>query len=256
MLDREGFRPNVGIILLNAHNEVWWGKRVREHSWQFPQGGIKYGETPEQAMYRELEEEIGLRQEHVKIVGRTRDWLRYEVPDHFIKREIRGHYRGQKQIWFLLRMCARDNDVNLRLTDHPEFDAWRWHDYWVPLDVVIEFKREVYQRALQELSRFLTWPAHGNSQHRHTSRYLRQPHAPRAVTAPAPCAEGVPASAAAQPGAQPEALQQQAGGPAGRGQPRPPRQAPATPVTIAPAAPAALAPAVQEEAADVVKAGG
>jgi putative (di)nucleoside polyphosphate hydrolase len=176
MLDREGFRPNVGIILLNANNEVWWGKRVREHSWQFPQGGIKYGETPEQAMYRELEEEIGLRQEHVKIVGRTRDWLRYEVPDHFIKREIRGHYRGQKQIWFLLRMVARDNDVNLRLTDHPEFDAWRWHDYWVPLDVVIEFKRDVYQRALQELSRFLTWPANGQGERRHTSRYLRQPH--------------------------------------------------------------------------------
>ena len=176
MLDREGFRPNVGIILLNAQNEVWWGKRVREHSWQFPQGGIKYGETPEQAMYRELEEEIGLRAEHVKIVGRTRDWLRYEVPDHFIKREIRGHYRGQKQIWFLLRMCARDNDVNLRLTDHPEFDAWRWHEYWVPLDVVIEFKRDVYQRALQELSRFLTWPANGQER-RHGSRYLRQPRA-------------------------------------------------------------------------------
>jgi putative (di)nucleoside polyphosphate hydrolase len=175
MLDREGFRPNVGIILLNANNEVWWGKRVREHSWQFPQGGIKYGETPEQAMYRELEEEIGLRQEHVKIVGRTRDWLRYEVPDHFIKREVRGHYRGQKQIWFLLRMVARDNDVNLRLTDHPEFDAWRWHDYWVPLDVVIEFKRDVYQRALQELSRFLTWPG-GQGERRHSSRYLRQPH--------------------------------------------------------------------------------
>jgi putative (di)nucleoside polyphosphate hydrolase len=174
MLDREGFRPNVGIILLNANNEVWWGKRVREHSWQFPQGGIKYGETPEQAMYRELEEEIGLRQEQVKIVGRTRDWLRYEVPDHFIKREVRGHYRGQKQIWFLLRMVARDNDVNLRLTDHPEFDAWRWHDYWVPLDVVIEFKRDVYQRALQELSRFITWPANGDR--RHSSRYLRQPH--------------------------------------------------------------------------------
>lgn len=176
MLDREGFRPNVGIILLNANNEVWWGKRVREHSWQFPQGGIKYGETPEQAMYRELEEEIGLRQEHVKIVGRTRDWLRYEVPDHFIKREVRGHYRGQKQIWFLLRMVARDNDVNLRLTDHPEFDAWRWHDYWVPLDVVIEFKRDVYQRALQELSRFLTWPSSGQGERRHGSRYLRQPH--------------------------------------------------------------------------------
>ncbi len=158
MLDREGFRPNVGIILLNSHNEVWWGKRVREHSWQFPQGGIKYGETPEQAMFRELEEEIGLRAQHVKIVGRTRDWLRYEVPDRFIKRDIRGHYRGQKQIWFLLRMVGRDCDVNLRLTAHPEFDAWRWHAYWVPLDVVIEFKRDVYQRALQELSRFLTRP--------------------------------------------------------------------------------------------------
>ena len=90
MLDREGFRPNVGIILLNTQNEVWWGKRVREHSWQFPQGGIKFGETPEQAMYRELEEEVGLKSNHVKIIGRTRDWLRYEVPDHFIKREIRG----------------------------------------------------------------------------------------------------------------------------------------------------------------------
>lgn len=155
MLDREGFRPNVGIILLNAQNEVWWGKRVREHSWQFPQGGIKHGETPEQAMFRELEEEIGLKAEHVKIIGRTRDWLRYEVPDKFIKREVRGHYRGQKQIWFLLRMIGRDCDICLRATDHPEFDAWRWNEYWVPLDAVIEFKRDVYQLALTELSRFL-----------------------------------------------------------------------------------------------------
>jgi putative (di)nucleoside polyphosphate hydrolase len=155
MLDREGFRPNVGIILLNAHNEVFWGKRLREHSWQFPQGGIKYGETPLQAMYRELHEETGLRPEHVKIIGRTRDWLRYEVPDKFIKREVRGHYRGQKQIWFLLRMVGRDCDICLRATDHPEFDAWRWNEYWVPLDAVIEFKRDVYQLALTELSRFL-----------------------------------------------------------------------------------------------------
>ncbi len=159
MLDREGFRPNVGIILLNAHNEVFWGKRLREHSWQFPQGGIKYGETPLQAMYRELHEETGLRPEHVKIIGRTRDWLRYEVPDKFIKREVRGHYRGQKQIWFLLRMVGRDCDICLRATDHPEFDAWRWNEYWVPLDAVIEFKRDVYQLALTELSRFLRRPA-------------------------------------------------------------------------------------------------
>ncbi|SDV49562.1 putative (di)nucleoside polyphosphate hydrolase [Chitinasiproducens palmae] len=155
MLDREGFRPNVGIILLNSRNEVFWGKRLREHSWQFPQGGIKYGETPLQAMFRELHEEVGLRPEHVKVMGRTRDWLRYEVPDRFIRREVRGHYRGQKQIWFLLRLVGRDCDISLRATDHPEFDAWRWSQYWVPLDAVIEFKRDVYQLALSELARFV-----------------------------------------------------------------------------------------------------
>jgi putative (di)nucleoside polyphosphate hydrolase len=154
MLDREGYRPNVGIILVNGKNEVFWGKRIREHSWQFPQGGIKHGESPEQAMYRELQEEIGLRQEHVRILGRTRDWLRYEVPKQWIRREWRNTYRGQKQIWFMLRLTGRDTDVSLRASDHPEFDAWRWSDYWVPLDAVIEFKRGVYQKALIELSRF------------------------------------------------------------------------------------------------------
>lgn len=155
MLDREGFRPNVGIILVNARNEVFWGKRIREHSWQFPQGGIKHGESPEQAMYRELFEEVGLRPEHVKILGRTRGWLRYEVPKHWIRSEWRNTYRGQKQIWFLLRLVGRDSDVCLRASTHPEFDAWRWSNYWVPLEAVIEFKRQVYQLALIELARIL-----------------------------------------------------------------------------------------------------
>jgi len=155
MLDREGFRPNVGIILLNQRNQVFWGKRIRSHSWQFPQGGIDRGETPEQAMYRELHEEVGLMPEHVSIVARTRDWLRYEVPDRFIRRDARGHYKGQKQIWYLLRLTAGDWQLNLRATAHPEFDAWRWHDYWVPLDVVVEFKRGVYELALTELERYL-----------------------------------------------------------------------------------------------------
>jgi len=158
MLDKDGYRPNVGIILLNSRNEVFWGKRVKQHSWQFPQGGIKYGEPPGQAMYRELGEEIGLSGDHVKLVGRTREWLRYDVPDQWIRRELRGNYRGQKQIWFLLRLVARDCDVSLRATAHPEFDAWRWHDYWVPLDAVIEFKRDVYQQALLELSRYVFKP--------------------------------------------------------------------------------------------------
>lgn len=165
MLDREGYRPNVGIVLLNQRNEVFWGKRVGQHSWQFPQGGIQHGENPEQAMYRELHEEIGLAPEHVQIIGRTREWLRYDVPEEFLRRsqnlrsatgKPRASYRGQKQIWFLLRMVGRDSDISLRATDHPEFDAWRWSPYWVPLDVVIDFKREVYQLALSELARYLS----------------------------------------------------------------------------------------------------
>jgi putative (di)nucleoside polyphosphate hydrolase len=167
MLDRDGYRPNVGIVLANQRNEVFWGKRVHQHAWQFPQGGIKHGETPVQAMYRELEEEIGLRQAHVRVLGRTREWLRYDVPERWARqRDGAGAdaaegapparvYRGQKQIWFLLRMTGRDCDVRLRASGHPEFDAWRWNDYWVPLENVIEFKREVYRQALIELRRYL-----------------------------------------------------------------------------------------------------
>lgn len=173
MLDREGYRPNVGIILVNQKNEVFWGKRIREHAWQFPQGGINQGESPVQAMYRELHEETGLLPEHVRILGRTRDWLRYNVPERFIRRDSRGHYKGQKQIWFLLRMVGHDCDVCLRATHHPEFDAWRWSEYWVPLDAVIEFKRDVYTLALNELSDVLF-------RRGRESRYLRQRvHAPR-----------------------------------------------------------------------------
>src|SRR4051812_44908400 len=164
MLDKEGYRPNVGIILANPRNEVFWGKRVHQHAWQFPQGGIQHGETPLQAMFRELEEEIGLQRAHVHLLGRTRDWLRYEVPEKWTRRRCGnggadsatdGGYRGQKQIWFLLRMQGRDCDVRLRASGHPEFDAWRWHEYWVPLETVIDFKREVYRQALIELHRFL-----------------------------------------------------------------------------------------------------
>ncbi|HLS85506.1 MAG TPA: RNA pyrophosphohydrolase [Burkholderiales bacterium] len=172
MLDREGYRPNVGIVLANQRNEVFWGKRVNQHAWQFPQGGIKHGETPVDAMYRELEEEIGLQRWHVRVLGRTREWLRYDVPEKWMRHArddasggsrgaaggagcSRSPYRGQKQIWFLLRLVGRDCDVRLRASSHPEFDAWRWHDYWAPLDSVIEFKREVYRQALLELHRYL-----------------------------------------------------------------------------------------------------
>ncbi len=155
MIDKEGYRPNVGIILCNSRNEVFWGKRIRQHSWQFPQGGINHGETPEQAMYRELMEEVGLAAQYVRILGRTRDWLRYDVPNQWVRRDWRGNYRGQKQIWFLLRLTGRDCDVCLRASTHPEFDAWRWNDYWTAMESVVDFKREVYRSALTELERYL-----------------------------------------------------------------------------------------------------
>jgi putative (di)nucleoside polyphosphate hydrolase len=158
MIDRNGYRSNVGIILLNSKNEVFWGKRIKQDSWQFPQGGIKPGESPQQAMYRELTEEIGLHPWHVEIIGRTRDWLRYEVPDQWIRRDWRGNYKGQKQIWYLLRLVGRDCDVSLRTSVRPEFDAWRWNQYWVELESVVEFKRQVYRQALTELARLLNRP--------------------------------------------------------------------------------------------------
>ena len=139
MIDRDGYRPNVGIILCNASNQVFWAKRINQHAWQFPQGGIQGGESPEQA----------------SILGRTRNWLRYDVPSHWVKRDCRGQYRGQKQIWFLLRMTGRDCDVRLRASTHPEFDAWRWCDYWIEMESVVEFKRDVYRLALEELEHFL-----------------------------------------------------------------------------------------------------
>jgi putative (di)nucleoside polyphosphate hydrolase len=165
MIDRDGYRPNVGIILTNEKNQAFWGKRIRQDAWQFPQGGIQYGETPEQAMYRELHEEVGLHCCHVQILGRTREWMRYEVPQNWSKRESRGSYKGQKQIWFLLRLVGRDCDVSLRASGHPEFDAWRWTDYWVDINNVIEFKREVYGLALKELSRYLPPLKHAEGSH-------------------------------------------------------------------------------------------
>lgn len=118
-------------------------------------------------MFRELLEEVGLLPEHVRILGRTRDWMRYDVPRDWMKREWRGHYRGQKQIWYLLRLVGRECDVRLRASTHPEFDAWRWNTYWAPIEAVVEFKREVYRLALTELERYL----HADHHRQHAPRH-------------------------------------------------------------------------------------
>lgn len=157
VIDQEGYRPNVGIILCNAERRVFWAKRIRQRSWQFPQGGIRENELsrPEQAMFRELAEEIGLQPEHVEILGRTKGWLSYRLPKHLIRHGNRPVCIGQKQVWFLLRMLGRESDVRLDLSERPEFDHWCWVDYWYPLRAVVPFKRQVYWRALRELAPLL-----------------------------------------------------------------------------------------------------
>jgi putative (di)nucleoside polyphosphate hydrolase len=156
MIDEQGYRPNVGIVLCNPEGQVLWARRRGRDGWQFPQGGIKSHETPEQALYRELHEEVGLNPEHVSVLGRTRDWLYYDIPDeHLARRGQQRAFRGQKQVWFLLRFNGCEADVCLDKADKPEFDDWRWIDYWRALDEIIDFKRDVYKKALTELEPLL-----------------------------------------------------------------------------------------------------
>jgi len=159
MIDGDGYRPNVGIILSNPRGQLFWARRIGQDAWQFPQGGIKQNETPEQALYRELWEEIGLQAEHVRVLGSTRGWLRYKLPKWLMRRNELPLCIGQKQIWYLLRLASSDRHVKLDLAEKPEFDGWRWVDYWYPLQQVVAFKRDVYERALHELAPLLDKPA-------------------------------------------------------------------------------------------------
>ncbi|ARN73685.1 RNA pyrophosphohydrolase [Oceanicoccus sagamiensis] len=152
MIDSEGFRANVGIMIANAKGEVLWARRVGQDAWQFPQGGIQEGESAKQALFRELKEEVGLTEKDVEVVACTRGWLRYRLPQRLLRRDSKPLCIGQKQKWFLLRMLAEDDAVRFDNDEKPEFDSWQWVSYWYPLGQVIPFKREVYRRALKELS--------------------------------------------------------------------------------------------------------
>jgi len=152
LIDSDGFRANVGIILMRDEGEVFLGRRPGGRGWQFPQGGVRVGEKLEDAAYRELYEEIGVSRTDVELVGRTTRWLRYRLPSRYIRRHQRPVCIGQKQRWFLLRLRRVDVTFDFAHTNEPEFDQWRWASYWEPVKEVIYFKRLVYTRALLELA--------------------------------------------------------------------------------------------------------
>lgn len=152
MIDSDGFRANVGIIICNNFGQVMWARRFGQHSWQFPQGGLDEGESAEQAMYRELFEEVGLLPNHVKILVASRAWLRYRLPKRLIRQDSNPVCIGQKQKWFLLQLVGDEQHINLNASGHPEFDHWRWVSYWYPVRQVVSFKRDVYRKVMKEFA--------------------------------------------------------------------------------------------------------
>ena len=154
MLDIQGFRLNVAIVLVNNNNNVLLAKRIKQKAWQFPQGGVNDNENIIDALYRELQEEIGLSKEDVSIIASTKYWLRYKIPVR-MRRNADPLFVGQKQKWFLLRFNSDDSKIRFDLNSKPEFDSWQWVSYWYPLRIVIDFKKGVYCKALMELSRYI-----------------------------------------------------------------------------------------------------
>ena len=158
MIDSEGFRANVGIIITNQRGQVLWAKRYAQNAWQFPQGGVDEGETPKQAMYRELYEEVGLQPDDVKILKQSDEWYPYRLPERFIRQGTKPLCVGQKQKWFLLLLIGDENKIRFDCGSHPEFDHWRWVSFWYPVTAVVDFKQEVYRQALTQLAARLSPP--------------------------------------------------------------------------------------------------
>jgi len=156
VIDTDGYRANVGIILSNQEGQVMWARRLGQDAWQFPQGGIGAGEIPVDAMYRELWEETGLREKDVDILASTNSWLRYKLPKRLIRKNSEPRCIGQKQIWFLLRLLSSEGELDLAASRKPEFDDWKWVNYWHPTENVVFFKRRVYQCALTQLESCLS----------------------------------------------------------------------------------------------------
>lgn len=152
MIDVDGYRLNVGMVILRDDGRVFWARRIRHDGWQFPQGGMNSDETPIEAMHRELQEETGLTPDDVTVLSETPGWLRYRLPACFVRKNQRPPCIGQKQVWFLLHMNCGEEKLNLG-QNKPEFDGYEWVDYWQPLSQVVKFKRRVYEQALVHFSK-------------------------------------------------------------------------------------------------------
>lgn len=139
------------MIILGCGAQVLWAKRIGQDAWQFPQGGIQRGESARDALYRELDEEVGLAPTDVDLLGVTEGWLRYRLPHRLVRWRQRPLCIGQKQKWFILRLVGDESRVRFDHHSKPEFDGWRWVDYWYPVREVVAFKRDVYRRALHQL---------------------------------------------------------------------------------------------------------
>jgi len=155
VIDLDGYRANVGIVVCNDQGGLLWARRIGQNAWQFPQGGIAIDESPEEAMRRELREEIGLMDSDVEILARTSDWVKYRLPRHMLRRHCKPLCIGQKQIWFLLKLVSDERNMRFDVTDQPEFDGYRWVDYWSPVKEVVSFKRKVYQLVLKEFAPYV-----------------------------------------------------------------------------------------------------
>jgi len=167
MIDAEGFRANVGIIICNTQGQLLWTRRYGQTSWQFPQGGVHPGESAEQTMYRELYEEVGLEKDDVRILGSTQHWYKYRLPQRLIRQNSQPLCVGQKQKWFLLQLVSDESKIDFAATDHPEFDGFIWVNYWYPVRNVVNFKRDVYRSALSELmGSMFRYQLKGKSSHR------------------------------------------------------------------------------------------
>jgi putative (di)nucleoside polyphosphate hydrolase len=152
VVDKDGFRSNVAIVIGDGSGRLFWAKRLGQTAWQCPQGGIDRGESVEDALYRELYEEVGLESSDVNIIQRSKKWLRYNIPPQMQRKHSKPLCIGQKQRWFYLQMTCDPDKVRFDTSGTPEFDDWQWVNYWYPVNSVISFKRTVYRNALQEFS--------------------------------------------------------------------------------------------------------